>query len=327
MSDASRLSIADRQLIQLLGTEAMICVPLTAYRQRLGTIVFGVGSDRASQLVAQKRLLQMFADHAAVCLYIHDFKKKQARKIQAERMEAASLMARKVVHEASNPLGIIKNYLKILGIKLPERHPAQEDIGIIGKEIDRVFQIVRRLNRFSQPKPDTEQTADVNRVFTEQLNFLQKTILRPVSIYDHLSLEKRLPPVAVDENSLKQVFLNLVKNAAEAMPNGGNLYIRTRSVRDNRSHPGEETPVSGMVEITIKDDGPGVSDDIRSRLFEPFTSSKAGDYRGLGLSVVHNIIKEHNGFITCEGAGDSETGTSFTVLLPVHQPEKRNDRR
>ncbi len=314
-SGASQLSIADQQLIRLLGTEGMLCVPLTVYHQWVGTIVMGVESAWASRFAAQKKLLQMFANHAAVCLYIENFKQKQAKKIQTERMEAVSLMARKVVHEASNPLGIIKNYLKILGLKLPELHPAQEDIGIIGKEIDRVFQIVRRLNRFSQPELRTEQSVDVNRLFTEQLKLLRESILTTAGIYDHLSLEPKLPRVAADENSLKQVFLNLIKNAAEAMPNGGNLYIRTGSVQDSHSHLGKEAAPTDVVKITIKDDGPGIPDDIRSRLFEPFTSSKAGDHRGLGLSVVHNVIKEHNGSITCES--DSKMGTCFTILLPV----------
>ena len=324
-SGASQLSIADQQLIRLLGAEGMLCVPLTVYHQWVGTIVMGVESAWASRFAAQEKLLQMFANHAAVCLYIEDFKQKQAKKIQTERMEAVSLMARKVVHEANNPLGIIKNYLKILGLKLPERHPAQEDIGIIGKEIDRVFQIVRRLNRFSQPELHTEQSVDVNRLFTEQLKLLRESILTTAGIYDHLSLEPKLPRVAADENSLKQVFLNLIKNAAEVMPNGGNLYIRTQFTQDKRSHLGPEPAPSGVVEITIKDDGPGIPDDIRSRLFEPFTSSKAGDHRGLGLSVVHNIIKEHNGSITCES--DSEIGTCFTILLPVSPNGKDNDRR
>jgi putative nucleotidyltransferase with HDIG domain len=314
-ADVSPLSIADRQLIRMLGAEGMLCVPLTAYHQWVGAIVMGVESARSSRFAAQEKLLQMFANHAAVCLYIEDFKQKQVKKIQAERMEAVSLMARKVVHETNNPLGIIKNYLKILGLKLPERHPAQEDIGIIGKEIDRVFKIVRRLNRFSQSELHTEQSVDLNRLFTEQFKLLRKSILTTAGIDDHLALAERLPRVAADENSLKQVFQNLIKNAAEAMPNGGNLYIRTQLVPDKRSYSGKDASSNGVVEITIKDDGPGIPEDIRSRLFEPFTSSKTGEHRGLGLSIVHNIIKEHNGSILCES--DSEQGTCFTILLPV----------
>ena len=104
------------------------------------------------------------------------------------------------------------------------------------------------------------------------------------------------------------------KNAAEAMPNGGNLYIRTGSVQDSHSHLGKEAAPTDVVEITIKDDGPGIPDDIRSRLFEPFTCLKAGDHRGLGLSVVHNIIKEHKGEI--EFKSELENGTFVKITLP-----------
>ncbi len=313
------LSIADKQLIHLLGTEGMFCIPLNAYHQRIGVIVMGVQSAQASRFAAQQKLLQMFANHAAACLYIDDFKLKQSQKIQTERMEAASLMARKVVHEVNNPLGIIKNYLKILGLKLPERHPAQEDIGVIGKEIDRVVQIVQRLNRFSKTDLGTHHPVDVNRVLSEQVTLLRKSIMTPAGIQDHLSLQKDLPKVAADENGLKQVFLNLIKNAAEAMPQGGNLYIQTAFTEGAPAPMAKGSRTRNGVDITVKDDGPGIPNDVRSRLFEPFISSKGADHRGLGLSIVHSIIKEHNGTITCDS--DSQMGTSFVISLPLSYTE------
>ena len=315
------LSIADKQLIRLLGTEGMFCIPLTAYHHWLGAIVLGAQSAQAPRFAARQKLLQMFANHAAVCLYIDDFKRKQARKIEAERMEAASLMARKVAHEVNNPLGIIKNYLKILGLKLPERHPAQEDIGVIGKEIDRVYQIVRRLNRFAQPEPLLRRLVDVNRLLSEQIALLRKSILEPARIRDHLLLQGGLPRIAADENGLKQVFLNLIKNAAEAMPRGGNLTIRTSHAEETAS--GTAQKAGGVLEITVCDDGPGIPDDLRSRLFEPFTSAKGVDHRGLGLSIVRSIIQEHGGSIRCDS--DPQGGTCFVVSLPLPSNEEKLD--
>jgi len=314
------LSIADKQLIHLLETEGMLCIPLLAYHQGVGVIVMGIQSAQTPKVAAQQKLLQMFANHAAVCLYIEEFKRQQTQKIQDERMEASSLIARKVVHEVNNPLGIIKNYLKILGLKLPERHPAQEDIGVIGKEIDRVVQILRRMNRFSQTESRTHLPVDVNRLLAEQITLLRKTILTPAGIRDHLSLKNDLPSVAGDANSLKQVFLNLIKNAAEAMPHGGNLHIWTDYIEETPFGLVTGSETRGRVEITIKDDGPGIPEDIRSRLFEPFISSKGADHRGLGLSIVHSIIKEHNGTISCET--DSQMGTCFVISLPLSSIEK-----
>ena len=257
----------------------------------------------------------MFGNHTAMCLYIEDFKQKQAGRIQAERMEATSSMARKVAHEVNNPLGIIKNYLKILGVKLPERHPAQSEILIIAEEIDRVSKIVRQLNSFSQPESQKITPININNLLQNLLKIVRKSMLLPADIHDHMALEPKLPAMEADENSLKQVFLNLFKNAAEAMPNGGNLHIETRQV--NRPHEENGEAATGNIEIIIRDDGTGIPEDIRSRLFEPFISSKDGEHRGLGLSIVHNIIQELNGTI----AYDSElaTGTQFKITLPLNK--------
>jgi signal transduction histidine kinase len=216
----------------------------------------------------------------------------------------------------NNPLGVIKNYLKILELRLPEKHPAQQDIGIISKEIDRVSHTVGRLNTFSQPWTRKSRSIDINQLISDQLNLMRKSILIPARIHDHLSLQEGLPRVTSDENSLSQVFLNLIKNAAEAMRDGGNLYVSTQHVQDTTRRfveTGKAPP--GTIEITIKDDGPGIPDHIESRLFEPFVSSKSGDHRGLGLSIVHNIIKELNGSITYES--DEKTGTCFRISLPL----------
>ena len=145
---------------------------------------------------------------------------------------------------------------------------------------------------------------------------MRKSILMPAGIQDHLSLQTGLPVVVADENSLKQVFLNLIKNAAEAMPDGGNLHIATQHVRETVQRLGDSGEIPpGEIEITVQDDGPGIPDDIKYHLFEPFISSKAGDHRGLGLSIVHNIIKELNGSIACQS--DKKTGTCFRISLPL----------
>ena len=182
------------------------------------------------------------------------------------------------------------------------------------------MQILRGLNRFSRTESSVHHRVDVNRLLSEQVTLLRKTILAPAGIRDHLSLKQDLPGAAADEDSLKQVFLNLIKNAAEAMPQGGNLHIRTDYIDETASGLPGGSQTGGRVEITIKDDGPGIPENIRSRLFEPFISSKGADHRGLGLSIVHSIIKELNGTITCEA--DSQIGTCFVISLPLSSIEK-----
>ena len=106
---------------------------------------------------------------------------------------------------------------------------------------------------------------------------------------------------------MKQVFINLIKNATEAMPNGGNIHIGTRY---DFNEDKEE-----QLEVTIRDDGPGIPDHIRSQLFSPFLTSKGNGHAGLGLTIVNNIIKELKGNVTCESI--SNVGTTFQVTLPI----------
>ncbi|HIJ54794.1 MAG TPA: HDOD domain-containing protein [Deltaproteobacteria bacterium] len=312
----SDLSIADKQIAQLLRTDGMICIPLSVRHQYMGVIALGVRAGQTPRFPSQRKLMEMFAYHAAVSLYVDELKYRENQRIQAERMEAVSTMAGKVVHEVNNPLGIIKNYLKILGLKLPERHPSQEDITIINEEIDRVYQIVCQLTTFSQPDSGDSTEVDVNSVILSQMKLLRQSILQPLGISDHLSLGEGLAKVLCDPGRLKQVLSNLVKNAAEAMKNGGNIYIETRGRDDFKiKEADQQDDVSNSIEMIVRDDGPGIPEAIRHRLFEPFISSKGADHRGLGLTVVHNIVKELKGSIICESGG--ETGTVFKIMLPA----------
>ena len=320
--ETPHLSIADKQIMRLLNTEGMICLPLSVLKQHLGVIVLGIQADQAPRFQHWRKLMEMFAYHAGVSLYIDELNSRENQRIQAERMEAVSTMAGKVVHEVNNPLGIIKNYLKILGLKLPEKHPAQEDITIINEEIDRVYQIVRQLTTFSESEIVDAAEVDVNSVISTQMKLLRQSMLLPRGITDHLSLAEGLPKVMCDPGRLKQVLSNLIKNAAEAMENGGNIYIETRDPDEAQINETalnrEDLPigVTGSIELIIRDDGPGIPEAIRQRLFEPFVSSKGSDHRGLGLTVVHNIIKEIKGSIQCESS--EIAGTVFKISLPAN---------
>ena len=120
-----------------------------------------------------------------------------------------------------------------------------------------------------------------------------------------------------NKNGLKQVFVNLIKNAVEAMSEGGNLYINTRRVSNGLRNTLKEDANGDQpyVEITISDDGSGIPDSIKSRLFEPFVSSKGEGHAGLGLSITYSIITELNGTMTCES--DQTRGTTFRIVLPT----------
>ena len=310
------LSIADDQIIHLIGKDGMLCLPMVAHKQFVGVIVIGIDEAQASNLSKGIKLLTMFTDQAALAVNAENVRQTQARLIQSERLTASSAVAKKVAHEVSNPLGIIKNYLKLLGLKKAKDSPAQEEIRIINEEIDRVSVIIRELSDFSQPRVQQKELVDINTLISDFIRITHESLLLRSSIKTNLDLEPSLPTLVTDKNGLKQVFVNLIKNAVEAMPEGGNLNINTR-LTPNGLRKLEKDAIGDQtyVEITISDDGSGIPDSIKSRLFEPFVSSKGEGHSGLGLSIAYSIIRELNGTMTCES--EQASGTTFKIVLPT----------
>lgn len=313
------LAITDEQILRLFGTKGLWYLPLSANQEPVGLIAAGTTERQSKALEKQKKLLSLFANHAGMCLYLEKIRKTQSDLIQEERLKASSTIARKVVHEVNNPLGIIKNYLKILGLKLPEKHPAQSELGIISEEIDRVGQIIGYLRNVTQPKLRTFESIDINTLLENLLSITRNSILQPSGINLTFNPDEKISGIQSDKNGLKQVFINLVKNAVEAMPQGGNIAVATKLIEMTDMNQPPDKPSSDMIELTIQDDGPGISDAIKDKLFEPFVSSKKDGHSGLGLSIVHNIVKELHGTIQCRSTPD--TGTAFVITLPTVVPK------
>jgi signal transduction histidine kinase len=226
-------------------------------------------------------------------------------------------MARKVIHEVNNPLSIIKNYLKILGIKLAEQEIAQDEIRILNEEIDRVALILRELNAFSDSRVEGIEALDVNALISDLVKITWESLRKDSNVSVQLALDPSGPFALADRNGLKQVLVNLIKNASEAMPAGGNVHIETRRLSSQleEEEARERGEYQGYVELIISDDGPGIPAEMRARIFEPFVTSKETGHSGLGLSVVHSIIKDLNGTIDC--LSEEGRGTTFRIGLPL----------
>lgn len=321
-AESSPPVILDAQIIRFLGKEGIFCLPLIAQGEPVGVLVIGLDRAELSHLSKYMKLLDIFLHNGALALRLEQLRRNQLQAIQSERFGASANIARRVVHEVNNPLGIIKNYLKILGMKLAEQQVAQDEIRIISEEIDRVAEILRELSDFSSEKVLKKEKVDVNSLLLDILKITRESLVKDSKVELQFDLERALPVVLAEKDGLKQVFINLIKNAAEAMAGGGNLQIQTRYVpQPLEAHPsGDDNGHRGYVEITFSDDGPGIPDEIKAKLFEPYVSSKKGTHSGLGLSVAHNIIQSLKGKITCESHGD--TGTEFKIELPVLSDQK-----
>ena len=321
-STKANLAIIDEQIIRLIGKEGILCLPMIAHKQYIGVIVVGMDEARVSLTYKRIKLLTMFTKQAALALHANYLRQNQAKLIQSQRLKASSAIAQKVVHEVKTPLSICKNYLKILERKLPQENLVQEELGIIKEEIDRVAFLLRKLSDFSEPKVKPIDTIDINALLSDIIRVTQKSLLLKSNINVHLELDPSLPPVVTEKNRLKQVFINLIQNASEAMPHGGNLYISTRydsKYLEAKLEQGKRSNL-GDVEIIIRDDGPGIPDCLKSQLFEPFITSKGEAHAGLGLSIVYNLVKELKGTITCRS--DTKNGTSFRIVFPLVQNQE-----
>lgn len=320
--------IIDEQIVHLLGSDGIVCLPLICRGEYVGVIVLGATETEVRHLFKRMKLLTMFTNQAALALHLDRTRRRQEKIVQSERMSAFSDMARKVNHEVNNPLGIIKNYLQILGMKLSKEDPVQGELAIINEEIDRVSLIISELAHFEEPPARETERVELNALLSSLVGLTKKSLGPGNRVRLHLKLDSSVPEIVTDKNSLKQAVINLIKNAIEAMPEGGNVFIETHYRANTQTELSDAGPsvVPGekQAEITVRDDGPGIPDSLKRRLYEPHASTKGKGHFGLGLSLVYSSVMGLGGTIHCESNG--EKGTTFRILLPVDAvPEPRKE--
>lgn len=310
-------ALVDEQIIRLIGKEGIFCLPLLANNDPLGVVCLGVDKEGFPALLKREGLLMTFCGQAASALHTNRLRQKEKRPFDPERIDTSSFMTRKVLHNVNTPLNVIKNYLTILGRKLDGENGVQEELRIIEEEIGRVALIIREVSEFSEPEAQQTEPLDINTLLSDFVRIFRESLLTGPNIRFHLNLDSSLPPILAKKNSLKQVFINLFENAVEAMPGGGNIHIHTRLVPsepDNKAEKGRSN-AHGLLEVIVRDDGPGIPDAIKPRLFHPLVTSKGEGHAGLGLSIVHDALKELNGKIRFESG--VKGGTAFQITLPV----------
>lgn len=301
------LTVLDDQIARLMQAEGFYCQPLVAQDTVVGAMLFGLARVQLPQVEKQRKLISMFAQQSAQALAAWHVANEQVQRIELETISASRARARQVVHEASNPLSVIKNYIKLLGVKLPQEDPAQGDLAIIKEEIDRVTKIIRRASEAAEAHANPPEELNVNGVIQDLYQIFLESLFVQHQIAVQTRLDPSLPNVVADRDKLKQVLINLMKNAAEAMPEGGLLLISTRGkiMRDGNEY----------IEISLVDNGPGIPGHIMADLFKPVSSTKGKGHAGLGLSIVKNLVDELKGRIFCQS--NEISGTAFQILLPV----------
>ena len=255
----------------------------------------------------------------AVVSVLHDLTKirelerrtVQQQLIELQRLAAAGRLGAAVAHEINNPLEAIKNSLYLLVSRTPEDDPNRKFLEIANKETERVSGIIRQMLGFYRPAA-VKTPADLNQVIQEATALLERH-LRQHRITLRLDLDLSLPTAPVSPDQLKQVFLNLVLNAQDAMPEGGTLYVSTRMARESD----REFVLSGRwLLIQFRDTGVGITEENLRQIFEPFFSTKSEKKgTGVGLWVSLGIIQQHGGQMKVRSR--LGRGTTFTIALPT----------
>ena len=239
-------------------------------------------------------------------------RKLEAAVQRADQMAMVGTMAAGLAHEIKNPLGGIKGAAQLLQMELQAGSDLVEYPQIMIREAERINTIIEELLDLSKPRQPKIELINISQILDE-IMLLQKQALSEQMVEFHLNLDPSIPPTYADRDLLIRLFLNLIKNAGEAAPHGGEIIIESRI--DNEYHlsrsGGRSVP---LVLITISDNGPGIPAEVMERIFTPFYTTKIGG-NGLGLAICQKIVSDHGGFLKI--VSRPEGGTSVVVSLPL----------
>ncbi|MBI5303197.1 MAG: GAF domain-containing protein [Chloroflexi bacterium] len=227
----------------------------------------------------------------------------QAQLLQSEKLAATGRMAASLAHEINNPLQAIQGCLDLTGANLGNPEKQERYLAMAGNELNRLTTIVKRMLDFYRPAKGERTPCDPREILDDVLALAAKRIAQG-RVTLHIDWIDNTPTLQLVSNQFKQVFLNLILNALEAMTQGGELYIRGYLVEQK----------GRWLAISFGDTGVGISPDELPNIFEPFYTTKA-DGTGLGLAVCQSIVTNHGGHVTAESA--PSVGSTFTVWLPL----------
>ena len=233
---------------------------------------------------------------------------------RGETLAAAGRMAVGLAHEIRNPLGAIRGAVQLLGRELGADSPLHEYTQVLFSEVDRVNRIIEMLLDLAKPAPIRPLPLNLHQLL-ERIALLSEETARERQVTIVRRYDPSLPPILGDEDRLVQVFHNLVRNAVEAMADGGQLTLATRVSLNPLFGKvdlggGQRT----MVEAQVIDEGPGIPAAVRARIFDPFFTTKERGL-GLGLAICHQVLEQHRGAIQIDSA--EHRGTVVTCFLPI----------
>ena len=326
IADGKNNPLIDEDFIRLLGTDSFALVPLIYRGIPLGVLLADNFINKKPIHDEDVERLITFANHASLAienshLYkslegkveelstaYNELQENRDKLIRYERLSAVGEVAAKVTHEIRNPMVVIGGFARRILKKDHDGELNRNYVKIIVEEIGRMENILTDILYFAKPAVPKCDTVDMNRIVRNSIEVLRfETEENNISIEEHLDPD--LPMLFIDENQVRRVLINLIRNAIQAMPDGGTITISTTNEEDQ------------WVIIETADTGVGISDDDMDKLFDAFFSSKSTG-SGLGLTVSAQIINNHGG--TIEVQKREPEGTIFKLKLPIKTLPEQN---
>jgi PAS domain S-box-containing protein len=266
-----------------------------------GNLSAAIISDAQGKEVAQVGIFVDLKDRLEMEAKLRN---TQEQLLQSEKLAAMGRLTSQIAHELNNPLYGIMNTLELLKTEVPPQSKRRRILEMALSETVRLADLLRKMLSFSKPDEEQKQPVDINMILDEILLLLTKQ-LHENSIKISTSFEEGLAKVYASKNQLRQVFLNMISNARDAMPEGGTLTMKTKSN-------------GNQIYVEVTDTGVGIREEHLDKIFDAFFTTKEGVKGvGLGLSVCYGFIKEHGGDIKVTSKRGK--GTTFTIILPKAQ--------
>jgi signal transduction histidine kinase len=301
----------------LLGAE--VSIPLILKGQLTGMINLSQKFDKDIYYHEDIELLSTLANQTAIAIenanLYEDLKKSKSYMRRTDRLASLGTLTAGLAHEIRNPLVAIKTFTQLLPERLEDEEFRSHFLNIASSEVDRISSLITELLEFARPSDPKMEFEDINSILDGMI-LLVSTETKKKQINILKNYITNLPPIKIDREQIKQVFLNFLLNSIEATPERGEMTVKTRSF----VKPGGEP----YIQIEFTDNGRGIPAEHLEDIFTPFFTTKDKG-SGLGLSISHQIVQDHRGYIDVES--ELNKGTSFFINLPLNQeyPKRRSE--
>ena len=295
--------------------QAELSLPIISKEKLIGILNLGNKPGKEIYSTEDLELLSTLANQAAIAienaLLYENLKQSQHTLRRADRLSSLGLLTAGLAHEIRNPLVAIRTFTQLLPERYDDAEFREGFQGLALKEVDRICGLINDLLSFARPSRPNVAEENMNDVVDGIARILE-TEAKEKGVEITRNFAINLPKVWIDREQMKQVFMNLILNAIQAMKEGGSIFISTRLTSRNGAAPSGQ-----YLQVEVRDTGVGIPAENLDHIFDPFFTSK-DEGSGLGLSISHQIVQEHGGYVTVESKVGM--GTTFFVNLPIGKP-------